>query len=85
MSLYCYNFSLSRHKTNLSPVHIHSLRHTNATLQIAGGVPITAVADRLGHANPATTSKIYAHAIQSANAVAESVLDDMLHPTKKKA
>lgn len=72
-------------KTDLPPVHIHSLRHTNATLQIAGGVPITAVADRLGHASPITTGKIYAHAIQSANAAAAAVLDDMLHPIRKKA
>lgn len=67
-------------KTDLPPVHIHSLRHTNATLQIAGGVPITTVADRLGHASTATTGRIYAHAIQSANAAAASVLEDMLHP-----
>lgn len=72
-------------KTDLPPVHIHSLRHTNATLQIAGGVPITAVADRLGHANPTTTGRIYAHAIQSANAAAAAILDDMLHPVRKKA
>lgn len=71
-------------KTDLPPVHIHSLRHTNATLQIAGGVPITAVADRLGHASATTTGRVYAHAIQSANAAAAAVLEDMLHPSKKK-
>lgn len=78
-------FSTFIAKTDLPQVHIHSLRHTNATLQIAGGVPITAVADRLGHASPTTTGKIYAHAIQSANAAAANVLDDMLHPARKKA
>ena len=78
-------FSAFIKKTDLPAVHIHSLRHTNATLQIAGGVPITAVADRLGHASAATTGKIYAHAIQSANAAAANVLDDMLHPGRKQA
>ncbi len=57
-------------RTNLPPIHIHSLRHTYATLCIANGVPITAVAAQLGHANVATTSTIYAHAIKSAQIAA---------------
>lgn len=66
-------------RSDLPPIHIHSLRHTNATLQIAGGVPLTTVADRLGHATPATTTKVYSHAIQSANAAAADTLERMLH------
>lgn len=58
--------------------HLVSLGHTNATLQIAGGVPLTTVADRLGHATPATTTKVYSHAIQSANAAAADTLERML-------
>lgn len=65
-------------RSDLPPIHIHSLRHTNATLQIAGGVPLTTVADRLGHATPATTTKVYSHAIQSANAAAADTLERML-------
>ncbi len=53
-------------RTDLPPIHIHSLRHTYATLCIANGVPLTAVAAQLGHANVATTATIYAHAIKSA-------------------
>lgn len=45
-------------------LHLHSLRHTYATLCIAHGVPLTAVAAQLGHANVETTSRIYAHAIR---------------------
>lgn len=45
-------------------LHLHSLRHTYATLCIAHGVPLTAVAAQLGHANMETTSRIYAHAIE---------------------
>lgn len=70
--------------TDLPPIHIHSLRHTNATLQIANGVSITTVAGRLGHADATTTSKIYAHAIQSAEAAAAEVLEDLLRPKKNK-
>lgn len=47
-----------------SDLHLHSLRHTYATLCIAQGVPLTAVAAQLGHANVETTSRIYAHAIK---------------------
>ncbi len=42
----------------------HNTRHTFATLAITDGVPITTVSQILGHSNPATTMKIYAHAIQ---------------------
>ena len=70
--------------TDLPRIHVHSLRHTNATLQIASGVSITTVAGRLGHADATTTSRIYAHAIQSAEAAAADVLDDLLRPNKKR-
>lgn len=56
--------------TDLPPIHLHSLRHTYATLCIAQGVPLTAVAAQLGHATVATTATIYAHAIQSAQLAA---------------
>ena len=63
---------------------LHSLRHTNATLQIANGVPVTTVAKRLGHANAATTTKIYAHAIRSADEAAAQAIENILSPSKKK-
>ncbi|HYE08700.1 MAG TPA: tyrosine-type recombinase/integrase, partial [Patescibacteria group bacterium] len=55
------------YKNNLPSVSIHSLRHTNATLLIASGVPIKTVSHRLGHAQTSTTANIYAHAIRSAD------------------
>ena len=68
-------------RNNLPPISIHSLRHTNATLMISSGTPVTTVARRLGHASPSTTMKIYAHAIQSADAAAAETLQDILAPT----
>lgn len=65
-------------KTDLPQIHVHSLRHTNATLQIAGGVPYTTVAQRLGHANASTTMRIYAHAIKSADEAAADTIQNML-------
>ena len=74
---------IKAHK-ELPPISLHSLRHTNATLQIAGGVPLTTVAKRLGHADTVTTSRIYAHAIKSADEAAAETLEDILSPDKNR-
>jgi integrase len=42
-------------------VHFHDLRHTHATWLLARRVPLIAVANRLGHANPVITMMVYAH------------------------
>ena len=77
-------------RNNLPNITIHSLRHTNATLMINSGVPITTIAARLGHANPSTTTKIYTHAIKSADAAAAETLDNIFggqsaNDTRKRA
>lgn len=61
--------------TDLPKVTIHSLRHTNATLLIAGGVDIRTVSKRLGHSQASTTMNIYAHALQSADDAAAEIID----------
>ncbi len=71
-------------KNNLPSVSIHSLRHTNATLLIAGGTDIRTVSKRLGHAQTSTTTNIYAHAIKSADERAAELLGDILKPSKAK-
>ena len=70
-------------KNGLPDVHIHSLRHTNASLLIAAGTNIRTVSNRLGHAATSTTSNIYAHAIRSADELAAEALADFLNPIKK--
>ncbi len=72
-------------KNGLPPIHIHSLRHTNASLLIASGTNLQTVAKRLGHANVTTTGKIYSHAIKSADEAAAETLQDILHPVKRQA
>lgn len=66
-------------KHDLPNVTIHSLRHTNASLMIMNGVNVTTVAKRLGHSNASTTTRIYAHAIQSADEQAADILQDLLN------
>jgi len=63
-------------------ISFHSLRHTSATLLIAGGMSPRTVASRLGHAQVSTTMNIYSHQLQSADAKAAEVLSDMLNPVK---
>lgn len=70
-------------KNNLPDICLHSLRHTNASLLIASGVNLTTVAVRLGHANTNTTTKIYAHAIKTADEMAAETLQNILQPLQK--
>ncbi len=78
-------FSRFIKKNNLPPIHLHSLRHTNATLLIASGADLRTVSKRLGHSNMTTTSNIYTHAIKSADERAAELLGDILNPIKKQA
>ncbi len=72
-------------RNDLPDIHLHSLRHTNATLLIAAGTDIRTVAKRLGHATASTTTNIYAHAIKSADEMAAEKLADILNPMKRNA
>lgn len=67
-------------KNNLPKFSPHSLRHTNATLLIAHGMNIPTVSKRLGHSNVSTTTRIYTHAIQSADEKASEILSTKLDP-----
>lgn len=69
---------------NLPPVHVHSLRHTNATLLIANGTDIKTVSKRLGHANATTTGNIYTHAIKTADEKAAEALNDIFLLAREK-
>lgn len=70
-------------RNNLPYVGIHGLRHTNATLQIASGVNIRTVSNRLGHTQTSTTSNIYTHAIQSADAAAAEIIENLINRSEK--
>ena len=39
----------------------HGLRHTSATLMLAGGVPPKVAAERLGHSDPTLFTNLYSH------------------------
>jgi integrase len=67
-------------KTNLPQISIHSLRHTNITLQIAAGIPLKTVSWRAGHASTNGTNLVYSHMIRSSEEKAAQVLEDILNP-----
>ena len=48
-------------QTDLPGISVHDLRHTSASLALAGGVPMKVVSDRLGHSSIAITADVYSH------------------------
>ena len=57
---------------------LHDLRHWSATMSISRGHDIRTVATRLGHANPAMTLRVYAHAVESADGPVATMLGQIL-------
>lgn len=56
----------------------HLFRHTGASMLIRAGVPIPIVSQRLGHANPAITMSIYAHALPTDDHIASEAMSQIL-------
>ena len=59
-------------------LNVHSLRHTAASLMIAGGADVATVAGILGHSQPSTTLDIYTHAFDKNKKAASAGLQEML-------
>ena len=62
-------------KTNLPKVTLHSLRHTNITLQLVAGVNMKTVSARAGHSKASTTSDFYSHFIKNSDIHASEILN----------
>lgn len=62
---------------NLPQVTLHSLRHTNITLQIMAGVPLVIVSGRAGHARTSTTTDVYSHFLKSSDKEAAEKLNNL--------
>jgi integrase len=61
---------------------LHDLRHWSATVAIGHGHDVRTVAGRLGHANPAMTLRVSAHAFAAADQVVAAALGDLLKGEK---
>jgi integrase len=62
----------------LSVIRLHDLRHLHATLLLKAGVPVHVVANRLGHADPAITLRVYAHVLDDQASQAATVFEQAL-------
>jgi integrase len=58
---------------------LHDLRHWSATVAIAAGHDIRAVASRLGHANAAMTLRVYAHAVKATDVAVANTVGEILN------
>jgi integrase len=47
----------------LPVIRVHDLRHTHATALLLNGTPVHVVSQRLGHASPDITLRVYAHVL----------------------
>jgi integrase len=68
-------FGRLRRKTGVTGVRLHDLRHFTATQMLASGLTPVQVAGRLGHADPATTLRVYSHWIPATDRQAADDLD----------
>lgn len=66
-----------RKSCGLEPSGFHRARHTAASIAVAQGEPVTAVAKMLGHKNPQITLSVYAHFVPDDRASVASVLGGM--------
>ncbi len=64
-------------KAGLPHATVHSLRHTNITMQIVAGVPLITVAGRAGHARTSTTTDVYSHFLKSSDQEAADKLNSI--------
>lgn len=55
-------------KLGITEITIHALRHTHASVLLAGGVSINTISSRLGHANIGITQEVYAHVLDELKA-----------------
>ncbi len=65
-------------------ITFHGLRHSFASLLLANGIDIRTVSELLGHADPAMTLRVYAHAMPGHNRAAADKLRNILEQTAKK-
>lgn len=65
-------------RAGLPSIRFHNLRHGNATILLAAGVPVHVVSERLGHADERITLTVYSHVIPKQRREAADVLAAVL-------
>lgn len=62
-------------RANLPNLTLHGLRHTYASLLLAGGAPLVYVSQQLGHSSPHVTATVYSHWLPVGDRSAVDALD----------
>jgi integrase len=65
-------------RIGLPRISLHDLRHSHATYLLEEGVHPKVVSERLGHADPAITLRVYSHVLENIQQVAADRVDTML-------
>lgn len=73
---------LTRAKVRATP---YTFRHTMATMWLQNGVSLAVVAERLGHRDPATTLKHYAHVLPGDQKAAADRMGAVMFPSSSHA
>ena len=62
---------------DLPHINAHAFRHTMASILYFNGVDSISISKRLGHAQPSTTTNIYAHIIEEADKKNADIIADV--------
>lgn len=65
-------------RAELPDISFHDLRHSNATILAAAGVPLKVIQERLGHADIKTTLEFYEHVTPAMGKDAARKLEELL-------
>lgn len=71
-------------KHNISDIHPHKFRHTQASIAITNGADIVSVSEKLGHADTAITLRMYSHANEESIAKASNIFRDAIKQKQQK-
>jgi integrase len=72
------SFERTIRAAGLRRIRLHDLRHTHATLALRAGVPTKIVSERLGHATPEFTMRLYQHALPGMQAEAAAKIAELV-------
>jgi integrase len=72
-------------KEDVDGVSLHTLRHFSASVLVGSGRDVRTIAGRLGHSDPTTTLRVYAHMIDGRDRDAAEFIGGLLAPKKAAA
>ena len=63
---------------NLPKITLHEIRHTGISYLINQNIDIKTVAERAGHKQVSTTTKIYAHVFEKSNRKCADAIENLI-------